>query len=174
MDTPHHCCFNVPICGLHVQREDTTPGKCWWEGHERRYNAEGDTGPILIFFLQMINSRCKVQASALAAGAVSVREWKKFPILPLGSAVTLGIVLDRRKNGGNGTVKNGYFVPFCLSFLLCWKLFLLFPSRYADDCPFPAIRPPSRSPVPHNFPHFSRTPNPGLVSPVAVVSVDVC
>ena len=76
----------------------------------------------------------------------------------------VGKIFDVRKSGANGTMKNGFSVPF-------WSHF--FPSSFDPPqhtsrvlCLFPPHFPPFPSTSPR-FPHFhpfSQPPNPGLVS----------
>ena len=75
----------------------------------------GTTNPEMLGTTGLSSATCK-QASALGAMAVSVGEWQKVPfsVGECGELIsTVGIVekiFDLRKNGGNGAVKNGYFV----------------------------------------------------------------
>ena len=104
------------------------------------------------------------QVSALAAVAVSVSgKTSHYSVGECGELIldegTGGKIFDIRKNGGNGTVKNRYFVPFYCNFLPLAPIFthfLPFPP------PFPSHPPPifhPFSPIFHPFPpvftHFS-------------------
>ena len=71
---------------------------------------------------------------------------------------TVGKIFGHQKNEANGTVKNGYFVPFSPSaiFLPLLMLFLHFPHCFVDDPPPPFVpRLPTFSPISPPFPPIS-------------------
>ena len=121
-----------------------------------------------------------MQASALAAVAVSVGEWQKFR-LPVGECgelmftkETVGKIFELQENGGNGTEK-WVSIPILLPPPLFSPTFVPFSSTTSCHNPpqpishglrplFPHV--PPRSPMFPHFPPFSS------ISPIFPISPD--